>query len=173
MDRTAPERKARSMTSKGEGGIGTLLSIVALVAIGVFLVWLYRESSQIETVAEPVEEVVLAAGDILADPAAAIGNRASLDSIPVATGLGQAAFALSLSESTPYPVLMSSDAIQRLRATGVSVFGGDVVYVEGQIYTMNDSIASEWIRQGAVDQAMAASLPATVSFLLADSVVIY
>ena len=161
------------MTSNGEGGIGTLLSIVALVAIGVFLVWLYRESSQLETVIEPVEEVVLAASDILADPAAAIGNRASLDSIPVATGLGQGAFALSLSESTPYPVLMSSDAIQRLRAVGISVFGGDVVFVSGHVYTMNDSIAGEWIRQGAVDQAMAASLPATVSFLLADSVVVY
>ena len=162
------------MRCKGEGGIGTLLSIVALAAIGVFLVWLYRESSQIETTAiEPVEEVVLTAGDILADPAAAIGSRASLDSIPVATGLGQGAFALSLSESTPYPVLMSPDAIQRLRGVGISVFGGDVVFVSGHVYTMNDSIASEWIRLGAVDQALAGSLPASVSFLLADSVVVY
>jgi hypothetical protein len=162
------------MTSKGEGGIGTLLSIVALVAIGVFLVWLYRESSQIETTTiEPEEEVMITAGDILADPSAAIGRRASLDSIPVTTGLGQGAFALTLSESMSYPVLMTADAIQRLRATGISVFGGDVVYVRGQIYTMNDSIASEWIRQGAVDQAMAGSLPATVSFLLADSVLVY
>lgn len=162
------------MRSKGEGGIGILLSIVALVAIGLFLFWLYRESSQLETTSvEPVEEVALTAGDILADPSAAIGRQASLDSIPVAIYLGQAAFALSLSESVSYPVLMSSDAIQRIRASGVSVFGGDVVYVRGQIYTMNDSIASEWIRQGAVDQAMAGSLPATVSFLLADSVVVY
>lgn len=161
------------MTSNGEGGIGTLLSFVALVAIGVFLVWLYRESSQIETAVEPVEEVVLAAGDILADPAAAIGSRASLDSIPVATGLGQGAFALSLSESTPYPVLMSPDVIQRLRAVGIRVFGGDTIFVSGHVYTMNDSIASEWIKQGAVDQEMGGSLPATVSFLLADSVVVY
>ena len=162
------------MTSKGEGGIGTLLSIVALVAIGVFLFWLYQESGQIEGPVEaPVDQPTLTAGDILGDPGAAIGRRAALDSIAVATGLGQGAFALSLSESVTYPVLMSADAIQRLRATGVSVFGGDVVFVEGQIYTLNDSIASAWIQEGAVDQAMAGSLPATVSFLLADSVVIY
>jgi len=163
------------MTSKGEGGIGTLLSIVALVAIGVFLFWLYRESGQIEstTTDAAIDQPALTAGDILANPAAAVGRRASLDSVPVATGLGQGAFALSLSESMSYPVLMSSDAIQRLRATGVSVFGGDVVFVQGQVYTLNDSIASAWIQEGAVDQAMAGSLPATVSFLLADSVVVY
>jgi hypothetical protein len=163
------------MTSKGEGGIGTLLSIVALVAIGVFLFWLYQESGQIESTADDqaIEQVALDAGDILANPAAAVGRRASIDSISVATGLGQGAFALNLSETFAYPVLMSADAIQRLRGTGVSVFGGDMVYVEGQVYTLNDSIASAWIQEGAVDQAMAGSLPATVSFLLADSVVVY
>lgn len=165
------------MTERGEGGVGTVLSIVALVAIGAFMYWLYTQSSQIENAAsvdEMGEEAVLDAGDLASNPAGSVGRRAELDSIPIASGLGQAAFAVRLNDTLTYPVLMNPDAIQRLRAANVtSLYGGDVVYAGGSVYTLNDSIRVAWVESGAVDESMAADVPASPSFLLADSVVVY
>ncbi len=162
------------MTNKGEGGVGTLLSIVALIAIGVFMWWLYQESTSIETVTPgDVEETPLTLAEIAANPAAAVGRHATLDSASVAIGLGQGAFTLRFDSATAYPVLLSPDAIQRLRMQNITVFGGDVVYVDGQIYTFNDSIAGAWVTQQAVEASMVANIPSMPSFLLADTVFVY
>ncbi len=162
------------MTNKGEGGVGTLLSIVALVAIGIFMWWLYQESRSIETVtAGDVEETPLTLAEIAANPAAAVGHHATLDSAVVAIGLGEGAFTLRIDSLRVYPVLLSSDAIQRQRMLNITVFGGDRVYVDGQIYTFNDSIAGAWVSQRAVEQSMAANIPTMPSFLLADTVFVY
>lgn len=166
------------MSNRGEGGLGAILSIVALAAIAAFMFWLNQQSRRIDeeraaAAAEQVEaERDLNAGDLLADPRGAVGRFTIIDSIRVATGLGQGAFALALSDDVAYPVLMGSDAIQRLRMANITIYGGDVVYVEGQIYTFNDSIRGQWVAQGAVDAAMEASIPNSPTFLLADSVVV-
>ncbi len=167
------------MSNRGEGGLGAILSVVALVAIGAFMFWLNQQSNQVDAeraaqAAAGVEaERDLSAGDILADPTAVIGRHAVIDSIRVAAGLGQAVFSLALTDSVSFPVLMASDAIQRLRMANITLYGGDVVYVAGRIYPLNDSIRGEWVRQGAVNQGMGGSIPATPSFLLADSVVVH
>ena len=166
------------MSNRGEGGLGAILSIVALAAIAAFMFWLNQQSRRIdeERAAQAAEEVEeardLNAGDLLADPAAAAGRHVVIESIRVASGLGQAAFALALTDSVSYPVLMSNDPIQRLRAANITIYGGDMVYVEGQIYTLNDSIRSAWVTEGAVEATLAAMIPDSPTFLLADSVVV-
>jgi hypothetical protein len=167
------------MSNRGEGSIGAILSVVALVAIGAFMFWLNRETRVIEAERQARAAALLEgerdlnASDILADPGAAVGRRAVMDSVRVAGGLGQGAFALALTDQFAFPVQMSSDAIQRLRMRNITLFGGDMVYVEGQIYTLNDSIRGAWVTNGFVDAAMAANIPGTPSFLLADSVLVY
>ena len=167
------------MSNRGEGGLGAILSVVALVAIGAFMFWLNQQSDQVDAeraaaAAAAVEgERNVTAGDILADPSGTIGRHAVMDSVRVAAGLGQGAFALALTDSVAFPVLMASDAIQRLRMANITLYGGDIVYVEGRIYPLNDSIRGEWVTRGAVDEGMRASIPTTPSFLLADSVVVY
>lgn len=166
------------MSNRGEGGLGAILSIVALVAIGGFMWWLNQQSRQIDeeraaAQAAALEDVRdLNAGDLLADPAGAVGRHVVLDSIRVASGLGQGAFSIALTDDRAYPVLMSSDPIQRLRAANVSIYGGDLLFVSGQVYTFNDSIAGEWVTRGAVEQTMAGNIPTSPTFLLADSVIV-
>lgn len=167
------------MSNRGEGGLGAILSVVALVAIGAFMFWLNQQSDEIDAEraaaaeAEAEAERDLSAGDLLADPTGSIGRHAVMDSVRVQAGLGQAAFALALTDSIAFPVLMASDAIQRMRAAQITLYGGDLVYVEGRIYPLNDSIRGEWVTRGAVDEGMRASIPTAPSFLLADSVVVY
>lgn len=167
------------MSNRGEGGLGAILSVVALVAIGAFMFWLNQQSNRIDVEREAAAEAAaeaerdLSAGDILADPVGVIGRHAAMDSMRVAAGLGQAAFSLALTDSIAFPVLMASDPLQRLRALNITLYGGDVVYVAGRIYPLNDSIRAEWVSQGAVNEGMGESIPTTPSFLLADSVVVY
>jgi len=167
------------MSNRGEGGLGAILSVVALVAIGAFMWWLHQQSNLIEVqraadAAAAIEvERDLGAGDLLADPSAAVGRSVVMDSISVGAGLGDGALTLNLSEATAFPVLLAPDAIQRLRAQNITLYGGDLVFLRGRVYTLNDSIRGEWVAQGAVNEGMAESIPASPSFLLADSIYVY
>lgn len=162
------------MTSKGGAGIGVLLSVIAIVAVGVFMFWLNQRVAELpDPDATVAEQAPLTAADLLAGAGPVVGRRAQLDSIPVALGLGRAVFSVSLSDSTAYPVLLNADWIARFQARETRLYGGDRVSVLGQIFTLNDSIRVEWVEQGAVDQGMVVSLPRTSSFLLADSVEVH
>ena len=136
------------MSNRGEGGLGVILSIVALVAIGAFMYWLNLQSQDIEAQralaaqAEVEASRDIGAGDLLSNPALALGRYAVIDSISVGAGLGEAVFTLALTGTAAYPVLMESDPIQRLRTSNITIYGGDVVYVSGQIFTFNDSISA-------------------------------
>ena len=166
------------MSNRGEGGLGAILSIVALGAIGALMWWLNQESGKIEeervafaaAAAEAIRD--WNAGDLLSNPRGAVGHRIVIDEVAIAAGLGEGAFALSLSDDVSYPVLMESDPIQRLRMANVTIYGGDRVYVSGQVYTFNDSISVVWVEQGAVNEEMGDQIPASPTFLLADSVLV-
>lgn len=164
------------MSNRGEGGLGVILSIVALAAIGGFMYWLNLQSRGIEEARAAAEaaEVEAArdldASDLLANPQGAASRRVVIEGIRVASGLGQGSFALQLAENVAYPVLMEPDPIQRLRMSNTTIYGGDSVFVSGQIYTFNDSIASIWVESGAVQEGMGEMIPSSPTFLLADSV---
>ena len=167
------------MSNRGEGGLGAILSIVALAAIGAFMYWLNQQSRAIEAErvaaiqAQEEAERDLNAGDLLTDASGAINRRVVIEGIRVASGLGEGAFSIALSSTAAYPVLMESDPIQRLRMSNITIYGGDSIFVSGQIYTFNDSIGNAWVEQGAVNEGMGESIPSSPTFLLADSVIVY
>ncbi|WP_420447415.1 hypothetical protein [Candidatus Palauibacter sp.] len=167
------------MSNKGEGGLGVILSIVALAAIGGFMYWLNLQSQDIEQARADAEaaEVEAArdldASDLLSDPAAAISRYVVIAGIRVATRLGEGVIALQLTDEVAYPVLLESDPIQILRMTETTIYGGDSVFVRGQVYTFNDSIAGVWIESGAVLETMGELIPSSPTFLLADSVFVH
>lgn len=167
------------MSNRGEGGLGAILSIVALAAIGAFMYWLNTQSRAIEAErvaaieAQEEAERDFDAGDLLTNAAGAVNRRVVIEGIRVASGLGEGAFSIALSSDVAYPVLMEGDPIQRLRMSNITIYGGDSLYVSGQVYTFNDSIGNAWVEQGAVNEGMGESIPTSPTFLLADSVVVY
>ncbi len=164
------------MSNKGEGGLGVILSIVALAAVGGFMYWLSLQSRDIEqsradaAAAEIAAARDLDASDLLANAQGAVSRRVTIEGIRVATGLGQGAFALQLAPDVAYPVLLAPDPIQLLRMTNTTIYGGDSIAVWGQVYTFNDSIAAVWVESGAVQEGMGELIPSSPTFLLADSV---
>jgi hypothetical protein len=166
------------MSDSGKGGLRAILTIGALGAIGALMWWLNQESRQIEEDRAAFASSVVEAerdwnaGDILSDPRGAVGHRIVIDDITIAAGLGEAVFSVSLSDDVAYPVLLEADPIQRLRMANITIYGGDRVYVSGQIYTFNDSIGAVWVEQGAVNDGMGDQIPASPTFLLADSVLV-
>jgi hypothetical protein len=156
-------------------GASSLLLFLSIVAVVAFLWWLERASNALETAVVPVvaEDTMQAAElaelepeELAADPAAAVGTSGVLRSVGVAQRLGRGAFAVQLDSQTLFPVLMTSDLIQR----GLEVYGRDTVTVFGHVFTFNDSIRAAWVTEMAVDRANADAIPATPSFLMADSV---
>jgi len=160
------------MTRKGSTGLSTVLIIVAVALVGGFLLWLYQQSAALEEatpvmvedeVGEVVDLVVLSQ-----DPSASIGRVADIVSVAVVQSLGRGVFLVGLTsadEASPFPVLLSPDLIAR----NTQVYGGDVVRLYGRIYSLNDSIRSQWVELGAVNEAAAEAIPQGTSFLLADS----
>jgi hypothetical protein len=128
-------------------GASTLLMVVAVVAVVGFMYWLDRKTDSLGTEVAPVlqeqgaesEGVELEAVALAADPAAAVGQTGWLRGVSVDQRLGRGAFAVRLDEASTFPVLLSAD----LRA--------------------------EWVTQTAVDQEHASAIPASPSFMFADS----
>ena len=160
------------MTQQGSTGLSTVLIILAVALVGGFLLWLYRSSAALEEttpvmveadVGEVVDLVLLSQ-----DPSASVGRVADIDSVAVVQSLGRGVFLVGLTsanEASPFPVLLSPDLIAR----NTQVYGGDVVRLYGRIYSLNDSIRSQWVELGAVNEAAAEAIPQGTSFLLADS----
>lgn len=152
-------------------GNAMLLTVLAVVLIGGFLYWLYWRAQNLETsfqVAEQdtaAEQVLASVDSLAANPSGAAGSRVLFDSAAVGSGLGRAVFTLRLNDTTAYPVLMNPSLIQQQ----TQLYGGDLVVVGGRIYSLTDSIAEQWVQNGAVDSAMAERIPASPSFLLADT----
>ena len=159
-------------------GSSALLYVVAVVMIGGFMWWLYMQTQTMETDVQPTTQDTAATQQTLtldmvaANPDSAIGSRAVLDSVSIATGLGRGVFLVQMDSVRTLPVLKNPTLIQE----GDQLYGGDVVTVAGQVYTYTDSIAQTWVQRGAVNKAQSGSLPGdsiTSAFLLADSLVLH
>jgi hypothetical protein len=162
------------MTQRGSTGLSTVLIIFAVALVGGFLLWLYRSSAALEEATPVMVEDEADAGEVVdlvllsQDPSASVGRVADIDSVAVVQTLGRGVFLVGLTsanEASPFPVLLSPDLIAR----NTQVYGGDVVRLYGHIYSLNDSIRSQWVELGAVNEANAEAIPQGTSFLLADS----
>ena len=163
------------MDTRGAASITTGLAITAIVVMCGFMYWLYQRSSTLEDRVTPVMdgttagEAGLGLEEFRVDPNSAIGQRVGLESVPVGTRLGRAAFTLQLDDTLEYPVLLSRDLILR----GIDIYGGDQLSLWGNVYALNDSIRGEWVRLGAVEQGSAEQIPLSSSFVLVDSMTIH
>lgn len=152
-------------------GASTLLMVVAVVAVVGFMFWLDRKSNSFDTGVEPVleeaaaEVVDLNTAMLASDPGSLVGQTGRLRTVAVGQALGRGVFSVALDSVNLYPILLSSDLIQ----LDTRVYGGDVVTLYGHIFTLNDSIRSEWVNQEAVDQQNASAIPEVPSFMIADS----
>ncbi len=155
------------MRKIGTAGSAPLLVIISLLALLGFFGWLYMQANaEVEEVPIEIEEVepeAIGLSDLGSPAGELIGKVAEIESGMVVRGLGRGAFTLNLGESMTYPVLLSSDLI----AQGVAPRDGDRVNLKGRVYTLNDSIRSAWLEQGAIESV--AGISAAESFLLADS----
>jgi len=156
------------------GSVGSAAwTAIAALAVAGFLVWIYTASRarapevSPQLASDSTEAIVhrMSGPDLDRDLRRVVGIDAWVDSVPVAEQLGRAAFALQLEGAVTYPVLLSSDLIQR----GTQVYGGDRVSVFGHFFTFNDSIRAEWVKKAAVFEEAASHIPSSPSFLLADS----
>lgn len=163
------------MAGSGFRGTSSLLLVVAVAATGGFLYWVYNQAQSLDRDVTPMMEDTASASSssgpvssssLAANLSGAIGRDAALDSVEVAGSLGRGVFTVSLNDTLQYPVLLGTQLIQQ----GTTVYEGDQVTVEGRIYTLNDSITSEWLTRGAVDSTSAEQIPTVPSFLLADAV---
>lgn len=162
--------------SSGFRGTTSLLLIVAVAATGGFLYWVYQQAQSTESSLQPAMQDTTSArsrpitpGLLAVDPTSAVGRDGVLDSIEVGASLGRGVFTVNTSDSTAFPVLMSTEMIGR----GATVYQGDRVTVGGRFYMLNDSIRNEWVSRGAVEQGNEGQLPASAAFLLADSLNIH
>jgi len=152
------------------GGTAGLLALTVVVVLG-FLFWLNSAAQNLETTvaaelgSEEAVTRVFTVAELRDAPGSVIGQVGRLEAALVERRLGRGALALQLDSASTYPVFLSNDLIAR----GTEVYGQDRVDLFGHFFTLNDSIRAEWVSQQAVDAANASAIPATPSFLLADS----
>ena len=157
----------------GSRGGSAWLTILAVLVVSGFLYWLMIQARAIESEVPVVTEesadgavLEFIPAQLAAEPGSVVGQTGVLTDLGVAARLGRGAIAVDLDGTNSYPVLLAPDLIQR----NTMILPGDRVTAYGRAYTLNDSIRSEWVNQEAVDPENADAIPATTSFVLADSV---
>lgn len=157
---------------KDSRGASPLLVLLAILLMAGFMFWLYLQSGTVSKQVEPVtgggesgELVDIIPAQLAGSPETLLGEEGVLRNLGVKRSLGRGVVTLDLDGTNAYPVLLSPDVIAR----GTSLNQGDRVTVYGRVYALNDSIRGAWVASSAVDRNNAAAIPATSSFVLADS----
>ncbi|MDH3297310.1 MAG: hypothetical protein OEM23_01130 [Gemmatimonadota bacterium] len=156
----------------GSRGASLWLSILSVLLVAGFLYWLTLQAQAIEnevpvvTDDAPAELMDFIPAQLAAEPGSVVGQEGVLRDIGVAARLGRGVITVDLDGTATYPILLSSDLIQR----GTQIIRGDRVTAYGRAYTLNDSIRAVWVRQSAVDAANETAIPMSTSFVLADSI---
>ncbi|MBI4520706.1 MAG: hypothetical protein HY701_07695 [Gemmatimonadetes bacterium] len=153
-----------------------LLAVVAIGSVFAFMYWLYETGERTSVAVVPVREE--AATDTVfapvpptqwatfgTEPDSYVGMRLRLDSVQVASRLGNQAFWTQLPNQTPFLVRLDSGVV----ASGLTVAGGDVLRVLGTVHRMTDSVLRDWQRQGVLaDASQRAEAEFATSFLQVD-----
>jgi hypothetical protein len=165
----------------GSGGsnLTRVLSVVAVLLLGGFLVWLavtakpsqgpkVAESSADSTNANAsaaIETVPLTT--FAADIEVYRDKTIRLENLKVASLLGGRAFWIQLPTQVPFLVKLDSTAT----VLGTLAQGADVT-VTGSVHVMSDSVLSAWLQEGAITQGQKAEASFAQSFLEAQRVLI-
>lgn len=156
----------------GSGGsnITRVLSVVAVLLLGGFLVWLaltakpsegpkVAESSADSTNANAAVQTV-SLTTFAADIDVYRDKTIRLENLKIASLLGGRAFWIQLPTQVPFLVKLDSGA------TVLGTLGqGAEVTVTGAVHVMSDSVLSAWIQEGAITDAQKAEASFAQSFL--------
>jgi hypothetical protein len=149
-----------------------LLAILAVLAVAGFLYWLNLQAQaadrgvEVVTEGDTGETPDIIPAQLVDAPGSLVGTAGVLRDIAVKETLGRGVVTVDLDGTNAYPVLLGSDMIAR----NTQLANGQRVTLYGRVYTLNDSIRSAWVAGQAVEQGRESAIPATTSFVLADSV---
>jgi hypothetical protein len=149
-----------------------LLAILAVLAVAGFLYWLNLQAQaadrgvEVVTEGDTGEAPDIIPAQLVDAPGSLVGTAGVLRDIAVKETLGRGVVTVDLDGTNAYPVLLGSDMIAR----NTQLANGQRVTLYGRVYTLNDSIRSAWVAGQAVEQGRESAIPATTSFVLADSV---
>jgi len=138
------------------------LMIVAFLAIFGFLYWLnlqgqaleaekeaaIREAAAADSAESDLGAITIEASQIQMDATPYEGQMVRLDSLPVASGLGNQGFWLEMPNKNPFLVSLTDQA----RADSVAITPGENVTVFGTILPMSDSVLNAWSTAGTIGE---------------------
>lgn len=107
----------------------------------------------------------LSVAQFAANPAAYDGQEVTLDSVAVASRLGEQAFWMTFPNENAYLVKLDSALV----AGGTRVASGEAYRVSGRVVTMSDSVLAAWEQSGAIaDPGQRAEAQYAMSFIEAN-----
>lgn len=147
---------------RGAASLGVPLMIVAFLAMLGFLYWLniqskkQAEARQAEIAeqqaADQAEEDAgverISGTSLQGDVSGFVGATVRVDSLSVASGLGQQGFWLELPNKNPFLVSLSP----AVKADSTTVSPGQMVTVVGTVHEMKDSVLDAWSNTGAIGE---------------------
>jgi hypothetical protein len=162
---------------KGAGLDSRIWMVVAFLAVGGLMAWLYYQTDRIDrttTVVEaPVEEDTRAGeyepGEITAVAVDAVpfeGSRLSFSNVAVAAMVGERAFWAEAPGVNPFLVAYGPDLTAPAR-----VQQGDRFDIRGLIATVDDELLDEWVASGVISEGRRAEAEFATHYLLAERMV--
>lgn len=144
---------------RGAANLGLPLMVVTFLLVGGFMYWLYvtaepTQPQEVDVVEEQPDDFVgisVTPEELKTGAENFVGEYVRLRDVPVSSTMGSQAFFVDLPASealpaTPFLVRMTPDAV----AAGAAVGMGDMATVIGTVFTMSDSIVSDWVGSGVV-----------------------
>lgn len=141
----------------------------AVIAVALFMYWLYAESSSIERGTFVADTA--AAVDVVSDSAFASNpqqfsrRRIVVRDVKVSEVLGRAALTVDLPGRPGYPVILERTVVDQQ----LELVTGDNLALGGWVYALNDSILTVWVQRGLFEPEGREKMAGDSTFLLVDS----
>jgi len=171
------QEKDSAKQVKGPGLDSRVWMVIAFLAVGGLMGWLYFQTDRIDrttTVVEaPVEEDLRAAeyepGEIIevsVDPGPFVGARLSFSNVSVAALLGERAFWADAPGVNPFLVIFGPDLTVPAR-----VQQGERYDIRGLIAVVDDQLLDEWVASGVISEERRMEAEFASHHLLAERMV--
>jgi hypothetical protein len=151
---------AHKASRRGAVDLGMPLMILAFIAMGGFLYWLFAQAAT-QKAKEDVQlqqaeaakansypdAKALSGTELQVDPAPFVGQLVKLAAMPVASALGQQGFWLELPNKNPFLVSLDDSLKADVKASS-----GQKVMTVGTILPMSDSVLDAWTKSGSIGE---------------------